>query len=276
MSRMGRLVPPSLRPLARKPVVRYRFLGLRPADAVLASYPKSGSTWVRFLLTHVLAAREADFDYIRETMPRVGRHRRAPAVLPDGGRFLRTHEPLQPFYGPAGQPVIYLVRDGRDVCISYFNHVCRQGYSGELAEFADAFLNGRVDGYGTWHEHVLAGLAYGGVAKGPFLLVKYEALRADAIGELQRMLDVLGVQADRDALAAAVAANEREQMQAKEADSKLLAARSSGTQYGTAESRSWSEAASSMLQARFERVCGPALRAAGYDPSTPPAPPAGG
>jgi Sulfotransferase domain len=263
LSRVARLVPAPARPLVRRPLVRSRFVGLRASDAVLVSYPKSGSTWLRFLLAHLLTGREVDYDVIRATMPRVGRHRRAPAVLPGGGRFLRTHEPLAPFYGRPDQPVLYLVRDARDVCVSYFNHVRRQGFAGDLPAFVDRFLAGTVDGYGTWADHVHRARAFGSATEGPFLFLRYEDLRAQPVDHLAAVLAFLGVDVDRQALAEVVAANERERMRAKEATSEFLRSRID-VAAAVAEPRRWADAVGPDARERFERAVGDAMAAAGY------------
>jgi hypothetical protein len=264
LSKVGRLLPAAARRPVRRLVVRSRFLGLRATDAVLVSYPKSGSTWLRFLLAQVLTGREADYDFIRDTMPRVGRHRRAPHVLPTGGRLLRTHEPLQPYYGRSGQPVLHLVRNGRDVCLSYFNHVRRQGYTGDVPTFVEQFIDGDVDGYGTWPDHVLAGLAYAKVPAGPFLDIRYEELRADPVPQLSRILSFLGADVDEPALERVVDANTRDRMRVKEKSSSFLQGRigNGGT---TAENGTWVELVPADLRRRFDTMCGRALVAAGYE-----------
>jgi len=56
-------------------IVRYirGFMGLRKSDIILAAYPKSGSTWLRFLLCDVGSllewnGREVDFETLNKTM----------------------------------------------------------------------------------------------------------------------------------------------------------------------------------------------------------------
>lgn len=265
LSKVGRLLPASVRPLARSPLVRYRFMGLRPIDAVLASYPKSGSTWFRFLLTQVLTGREVDYDAIRDTMPPVGRHRRAPALLPTGGRVARTHEPLRPWRGRADQPVIYLLRDGRDVCISYFNHLRRQGNASDLPTFVKTFLDGGLYGYGPWHEHVLSGLEFGRTRASSVLIIRYEDLRAQPVAHLDHALAFLGVDARAEDLAEVITANKMEHMRAKAETSTFLRTRAGSGSDGTDETRPWAEALPPNLQRRFVDVCGSALAAAGYE-----------
>lgn len=266
LSGLGDLVPPAIRPLARRPVVCLRRIGLRPADAIVVSYPKSGSTWLRFLLAHALSGLESDFDSIRDTVAPVGRQRRAPALLPGGGRLLRTHEPLLP-RRRVGQRVLYLVRDGRHVALSYLDHERRYGrFAGDVAGFVELFLEGRVDNYGAWHHHVLAALAYGRLPGASLLMLRYEDLRADPVAELARALAFLGMAADEVALGEVVSANTKERMRSKEARSAFLGARrTDGTPFVRPDRRQgWAEVVPAGVRERFQRTAGEALAAAGY------------
>lgn len=263
----GRLLPAVVRPTARRQLVRYRYFGLRSSDGLLVSYPASGSTWLRFLLAHALTGEEPDFDSIRTTVPPVGRHRSAPALLAGGGRLVRTHEPLGSHAGRAGQPVVYLVRDGRTVALSYLDHLRREGrYQGDLAEFLERFVQGRLDGYGSWAAHVLSALEFGRAASARFLLLRYEDLHAHPEAELSRVLAFLGREVDHVVLATIVRAHTKERMRAKEATSRFLVRRHSD---GTPVIRpdrllGFAEQVPADVRARFERACGAALEAAGY------------
>lgn len=254
LPRVGHLLPAAVRPAARRALVRYRHRGLTPADALLVSYPKSGSTWLRFLLAHLLTGQEADYGTIRTSVPPLGQQKRADTTLPDGGRLVRSHEPLTTLRGPPTLPVIYLLRDAHDVCLSYHNHRRRQGYHGDFAAFVDAFLAGRVDGYGSWARHVDAALALESSPRGPFLRVRYEDLRADPVevlGSIQRFLRV-----DRDVarITEALAANTRERMQAKEDEAFLHRVGMDGDPPAP-ERRRWEELVSADLDQRFSAVC---------------------
>lgn len=263
----GRLLPTAVRPAARRQLVRYRYLGLRPADALLVSYPASGSTWLRFLLAHALTGDEADFDSIRRTVPPVGRHRRAPAILRGGGRVVRTHEPLLPYFGRPGQPVLYLVRDARTVALSYFDHLRREGrFRGDVSEFLERFLHGSLDGYGSWPDHVMTAFAFERTASGPFLRVRYEELRSAPVMALRGVLTFLGHEVDDDFLAQVVAANTKDHMRAKETASQFLTRRhSDGTPVVRPErEHGWADVVPPEARARFERACDTALAAAGY------------
>ena len=53
----------------------------------------------------------------------IGRHRSSAASLPGGGRLIKTHEPYNHRYSRS----IHLVRDPRDVAISYWSFMQRIG-----------------------------------------------------------------------------------------------------------------------------------------------------
>ncbi|MGH9244207.1 MAG: sulfotransferase domain-containing protein [Acidimicrobiales bacterium] len=266
-SEVARWVPPPARRTARRALVRYRHLGLRPTDALLVSYPKSGSTWLRFLLAHALTGQDADFDSIRDTIPPIGRHRRGPALLPGGGRIVRSHEPLRPYLGRAGQPLIYLVRDGRDVALSYLEHERRYlRTDGDDGAFVDRFLAGEIDPYGPWHDHVLTALAVGRSGVGPFLQVRYEDLRRDPPSQLSRVLTFLNVDRDPGVLDDVVAANTKARMRAKEANSAFLGSMATdGTPFVRPDRKPrWADVVPEPIRDRCERAWRPALEACGY------------
>jgi len=104
----------------RVPLVWFRHLGLGrdTSDVFLASFQRSGSTWLRFLLCDVLTKGAADFRNVKFTIPDV-RHYRRGAVLLDGGRLIKTHEPYRKEYGKA----VYIVRDPRDVALSLHEYI---------------------------------------------------------------------------------------------------------------------------------------------------------
>ena len=73
-------------------VLSYRHRGLLPEDVMLASYPKSGSTWLSFMLAELLwqAGREQTL-LDNRYLPQIGKQSRAIRRLPNGGRLIRTH-----------------------------------------------------------------------------------------------------------------------------------------------------------------------------------------
>jgi hypothetical protein len=131
----------------RRPLVWVRQRGLKRDDILLASYPRSGTTWLRFLLTEALAGEPAEFETVGRTVRYVGDHRNAPALLPSSGRVIFSHEP----YENVDHRVIYAVRDPRSVVISEYQWLRRRGlYREDFSAFFSGFIAGKTNPWGSW------------------------------------------------------------------------------------------------------------------------------
>lgn len=192
--------------------MRLRHRGLHPGDTFLAAYPKSGNTWLKFMVAELAGGEEVDFESTESMVPAIGRHHEAPQLLPGGGRIVKTHEPFRGDYGRA----VYLVRDVRDVIVSYHHYVqWRSDRQIDLDAFLDGWVSGRLDGLGPWHEHVTSWLdaRQSGV---PVFLVRYEDLRAEPREWLGKVAEFLRLDPGDGALESAVAHNQIERMREKE------------------------------------------------------------
>jgi hypothetical protein len=199
----------------RKPLNRVRHWGLDRNDAFIASYPRSGNTWLRFVLFDVLVSGQTSgFDEVNHIIPEVGLHLPGYPLLPGAGRLIKTHEPYQKEYRKA----IYLVRDVRDVILSEYAYQKALGWIPEDFElFLGRFLDGQVNPFRPWQEHV-PGWLDSPVAGTPNLLViKFEDMRRDTEQAVTRALDFLDVVVEPEVVRAAIANNSVQKMQEKEA-----------------------------------------------------------
>ena len=197
----------------RSPLVWVRHLGVKPEDVFVASYPRSGSTWLRFLLLELLTSDSAHFDSVNRMIPDVGRHRGCPAILPGGARLIKTHEAYRASYRKA----VYIVRDVRDVVPSEFAYEqARQRISEDFDAFLMLFLKSSVSGYGPWHEHVASWVDSPLESTGQLLLIKFEDLRARTEDTLEQVLEFLGLARGRQQIRQAIANNDVHRMQQKE------------------------------------------------------------
>jgi len=202
---------------ARTAAALYRHRGCGPHDVILASYPKSGNTWLKFLLADVLLDSEPDFERSERAIPLLGRTAAGAAPLPGGGHLWKSHEPYSPLYRRRCPRAIYLVRDARDVAISEYHFLQRKGrFAGDLGRFLELFLAGRADGYGSWDDHVRSFTAGWRGEPEARIVVRYEDMLADPAGALAGVLGILAVAAPPERVALAVARNSFAGMRAKE------------------------------------------------------------
>ena len=89
-------------------------------DIFLVSYPKSGNTWVRFLLANLLKEGDEliDFKSAIKYVPEIGIHNDELVNL-KRPRIIKSHE----LYNAKYPKVVYIVRDPRDVYVSYFHYL---------------------------------------------------------------------------------------------------------------------------------------------------------
>jgi len=182
-----------------------------PDDTFLVSYPKSGNTWVRFLLANLIYPNEpVGFANINRLLPAPGvLSKRFLRKLPRP-RILKSHETFDVRF----RKVIYLVRDPRDVAVSEYHFDLKKGYIEaelNLEQFVNRFIAGETASYGSWWEHAASWIAprYGNPA---FLLVRYEDLLSDPIGETGKIAEFLGIEASPERLQAAVERSSADRM----------------------------------------------------------------
>jgi len=224
----------------------------RPEDVFIVGYPKSGHTWLKFMLA----------DFLFGVDPAACSDALADVLVPDldSNRFYRrvrepmvfkTHARPQ----PALRRVIYLLRDGRDVLVSYYHHLKRRPQGGP--EWADLARGQGDQLYGAWHEHVEAWLANPHAAD--FLLVRYEELLADGVGQLRLITDFLGQPADEIRLAGVLERSRFDRLAQREQET------ASGARFfRRGQAGSHRDELDPDTRRIFEEMAGPTLRRGGY------------
>jgi hypothetical protein len=202
----------------RIPQVWWWHLGLKPQDVFLASYPRSGSTWLRFILFEILTGEDPGFQNIEKRLPEINiAHRRVPAILPGGGRLIKTHEKYRKEYKKA----VYLVRDVRDVFLSCYARCVEFGLvpfvsKGDFDSFLLSFLKGKALQMGSWQEHSQSWLESPLAKNGNLMVVRYEDLRQHPERALQQLFEFIGITPDLGVIRKAIENNTLQQMRAKE------------------------------------------------------------
>ena len=163
------------RPAAASPQIHHD-------DLFLVSYPKSGNTWMRFLLANLLRITDAgasdqpiDFHSAVRYVPEYELHTDEVDLAPRP-RILKSHTTFNHRF----PRVVYLVRDPRDVYVSYY-HYMRKRIPGEMD--IRSFI--RMDGLhpSHWHEHVA-----GWVDQPNVLVIRYEDMIDDTSEQVRRFL----------------------------------------------------------------------------------------
>lgn len=100
-----------------------RFKG-RADDIYIATYMRSGTTWMQMILYQLLTDGNMEFDHIYDVSPFIERSLTDPHRLErlPSPRFFKTHVLYE--YVPDRLPgrFIYVMRDGRDVAVSLYHH----------------------------------------------------------------------------------------------------------------------------------------------------------
>jgi Sulfotransferase domain len=208
------------RTLLRAPIIWMRHRGIDRHDVMVASYPRSGNTWLRFLLTRILTGRSAAFDNVNSVIAEIGIHKDALALLPGEGRLIKTHELYRPTYKRA----IYLIRDVRDVLLSQYSRENELGlvWWADFDGYIKAFLEGSINGFGPWQEHIPQWLDSPLAKRGDLLAVKFADMRRQTQETLERIVDFLGIEVEPAVIAEAIADNTVEKMRAREKQSQTL------------------------------------------------------
>lgn len=179
-----------------------------PDDVLIVSYPKSGNTWVRFLIANLLnEGQEITFTNIDRKLPDIYNTFR----LSSKSLILKSHE----YYDPRYRRVIYIIRDPRDIVLSYYHYFIKIKVFHEtypLSKFVDQFLNGDLDNFGNWKENV--GSWFGArMGDGDFLLLRYEDILISPTEKLSEIAIFLDIKVSRDQIDNAVARSSFERMQ---------------------------------------------------------------
>ncbi|SFB05997.1 Sulfotransferase domain-containing protein [Lentibacillus halodurans] len=155
-------------------------------DICLVAYPKSGNNFLLFLVAMLLYRKKMDWATKGKMIQNVSSE---PIENLPPPHLVWSHDSYDPSY----PKVIYLVRDPRDVVISYFHHFQKYyGESRDFDEFFEVFMEGGI-GPGMWDANIESWLDNQEKVKNGFLLVKYEDLLENPSKEAKRIIRFLNL-----------------------------------------------------------------------------------
>ncbi len=257
-----------------------RNLKIFGGDVFLVSYPKSGNTWTRFLISNLVYPEQpANFGNINEMIPDPeGLSKRHLARLPRP-RVIKSHQYFHPRY----ERILYVVRDPRDVAISeyHFHRKCRVIDDNlPIQQFLGEFLRGAYVPYGSWGQNVASWLATRN-GDPDFLLLRYEDMIENTVSELGRIATFLHIDADVKRLVQAVECSSAENMRKLEKSQAHLWSSTRETRKDlpfvrAARSGSWKSELPEICVMQIERAWGHIMRYLGYPLAFPEKSPGNG
>lgn len=251
-----------------------------PDDVYLVSYPRSGNTWTRFLLGNLLHPDDpATFTNIESRVAEIYFNpdhvlRKLPRP-----RLLKSHEAFHPNY----PRVICIVRDPRDVAVSFYHHNVKARNIPDtypMDEFIPRFMAAEFDPWwGSWADNVMSWIKMRS-GRDTFLLLRYEDMKDDSQRELLKIVGFLqkagfqNVEASPEKLAQAVQLSSPERMReleklAGKRYAQLKQTRQDKPFVRSAKAGGWKSALSEKSVALIEKGWGAIMQDLGYTLSRP-------
>ena len=247
-----------------------RNLAVYPDDTFIVSYPRSGNTWTRFLVANLVYPEQpVTFANIERLIPDCEAMSSRYVKRVPRPRIIKSHE----YFDPRYKRVIYIVRDPRDVALSYYDFSRKYRHiedSHPLTSFVSDFVAGRLSSFdwGTWGENV-ASWFYTRNGRPEFLLLKYEDMLCNTQSELAKVARFLNIEPAPDRLAGAVERSSADRMRKLEASQgeQWVATKNKRSDIPfvrTASSGLWKEKLPATSIAEIESAWGPLMRELGY------------
>lgn len=247
-----------------------RNLAVYPDDTFIVSYPRSGNTWTRFLLANLLFPdTTVTFANIERLIPDTSSQSNRALKRTPRPRFIKSHQ----YFDPRYPRVLYVVRDPRDLVLSYYDFQRKYRQIADdypLANYVDDFVEGRLISadWGTWGENVASWISTR-QNRNSFLLLRYEDMKSNTEQELQRVAAFLGLEPEPERFQRAIAASSPDRMRELERaeENQWVATKKHRKDIpfvGPARSGRWQSHLSEDLVLKIESTWGSLMLSLGY------------
>jgi aryl sulfotransferase len=228
--------------------------GIKTDMVYLASFPKSGNTWLRIFLGYLIQGEKLDInriiDFSENTTSRplfeniifensfeltdaeISYYR--PKIIEffikqqaDKPVYLKTHETYIKnnkgnwiFPQKTSYKAIYLVRNPFDVCVSYAHHIgCNDfdkviGKMSSRVKFIDGSYYHLLHRIGSWSEHIESWLD--NFPRERLLVIKYEDMVQKSLDTFSRIIEFIGIDYSKSQIEKAIELSSFEKLQALE------------------------------------------------------------
>lgn len=163
---------------------------LKSNDLLLAAYPKTGSTWVRYFLYSLLLQNKSEdikptIDSMNYSMPEFAH----PSFFLEWSfkecpRIVKTHQKCYKFF--KGKKTALIIRDPRDVFVSYFHHINGLKTTKFDCTIKDILRDPKI-GLKAFFHHYLSWVSYAD------LILRYEDLRKKPLEGFSQLAEYYGI-----------------------------------------------------------------------------------
>lgn len=174
----------------------------REDDIYVATFLKSGTTWMQMILHQLVGEGGADFDHIYDVAPWIkneaflGKSAERVNNLPSP-RIIKTHDPYDKFDEKVKGRFIFVYRNGRDVAVSLYYHIKHyENPNVTFDENFDKYFKGSEYNWFSFNKKWLRNEHQFSI-----LYVAYEDLKNDFDNTIQKIATYLKVELTAEKLA---------------------------------------------------------------------------
>jgi len=158
-----------------------------PDDIFLVSFPKSGNTWLRFIIANLISNKEITFKNIDEFVPDCYTSHQI-IDSKKSKRIIKSHNTYFKYYPKS----IYIYRDYRDVLVSYYLYqTALNHFNGSIDEFITSkALN---TPFNSWKTHLKNALNQQQQHPETILLIAYEELLQNPHNIIKQIIEFCNI-----------------------------------------------------------------------------------
>lgn len=162
-------------------------------DVIIASYPKTGTTWMQYIVLQITSGGETfpSFgDVLYKVVPYIELSGVAAVLAQKNPRFYKHHLAYNVVHKNPKSKTVYTYRHPEDTVVSFyhFRRNLNPNDSLDFDTFFEHFVSGNI-GYGSYFQHVLS--FYEHRNDDNLLMVSYEKLHANRKEEILRIAKFL-------------------------------------------------------------------------------------